>query len=110
VKISLPMPLDTDAAKARQIMLDALTANPSTLTTPAPVVRLDDINSSSMNFTATAYVRSPRDASAVKSDILFDILERLRAAQLPLSSPQSMVLRTLGPLGEDSPAAPSQEQ
>jgi potassium-dependent mechanosensitive channel len=109
VKISLPMPLDTDAAKARQIMLDALTANPSTLATPAPVVRLDDINTSSMNFTATAYVRSPRDASAVKSDILFDILERLRAAQLPLSSPQSMVVRTLGPLGEDSPAAPFQE-
>lgn len=109
VKISLPMPLDTDAAKARQIMLDALDAHESTLATPAPTVRLDDINTSAMNFTATAYVRSPRDASAVKSDILFDILERLRAAQLPLSSPQSMVVRTLGPLGEDSPAAPFQE-
>ncbi|MGC1549408.1 MAG: mechanosensitive ion channel domain-containing protein, partial [Rhodanobacter sp.] len=113
VKISLPMPLDTDAAKTRQIVLEALKAHPSTLATPAPAVRLDDITTASMNFTATAYVRSPRDASSVKSDMLFDILERLRVAQLPLSSPQSMVLHTVGSLGEDSPAvpvaAPSQE-
>jgi len=107
VKISLPMPLDTDAAKARQIMLEALKAHSSTLPTPTPAVRLDDITTTSMNFTATAYVRSPRDASNVKSDMLFDILERLRVAQLPLSTPQSMLVRNLGPLGEDSPAVPA---
>jgi small-conductance mechanosensitive channel len=72
------------------------------------VVRLDNINASSMTFSITSYVRSPRDVGAVKSDILFDILARLRTANLPLSTPQSMVVRTLGPLGEDSPAAPSQ--
>jgi small-conductance mechanosensitive channel len=108
VRILLPMPLDTDAAHARQIMLDALKAHPATLAAPAPVVRLDNINASSMTFSITSYVRSPRDVTAVKSDILFDILQRLREAQLPLSSPQSMVVRTLGPLGEDSPAAPFQ--
>ncbi len=59
-----------------------------------------------MTFTGVAYVRSPRDASAVKSDLLFDILARLAKAQLPLSTPQSMIVRNLGPLGEDSPAAP----
>jgi small-conductance mechanosensitive channel len=69
---------------------------------------LDNINASSMTFSITSYVRSPRDVTAVKSEILFDILARLRAANLPLSTPTSMVVRTLGPLGEDSPAAPSQ--
>jgi len=108
VRILLPMPLDTDAACARQLMLDALKAHPSTLSTPPPVVRLDNINASSMTFSITSYVHSPRDVGSVKSDILFDILQRLREAQLPLSTPQSMVVRTLGPLGEDSPAAPFQ--
>ena len=108
VRILLPMPLDTDAARARQLMQDSLKAHPATLNTPPPVVRLDNINASSMTFSITSYVRSPRDVGAVKSDVLFDILARLREAQLPLSTPQNMVVRTLGPLGEDSPAAPSQ--
>lgn len=107
VRILLPMPLDTDADQARQLMLEALKSHPSTLDTPAPVARLDNINASSMTFSITSYVRSPRDVAAVKSDILFDILGRLRAANLPLSTPTSMVVRNLGPLGEDSPAAPT---
>ncbi|HTV84261.1 MAG TPA: DUF3772 domain-containing protein [Dyella sp.] len=106
VKLSLPMPLDTDAAKMRQIMLEALNANTATLPTPAPTVTLDDITSSAMTFTGVAYVHSPREASTVKSELLFDILARLSKAQLPLSTPQSMIVRNLGPLGEDSPAAP----
>ncbi|MDE2278645.1 MAG: mechanosensitive ion channel family protein [Xanthomonadaceae bacterium] len=108
VRILLPMPLDTDADQARQLMLEALQAHPATLANPAPLVRLDNINASSMTFSMTSYVRSPRDVGAVKSDILFDILARLRAASLPLSTPTSMVVRNLGPLGEDSPAAPFQ--
>ena len=106
VKLSLPMPLDTDASKVREIMLEALNANEATLDTPAPVVTLDDITTSAMTFTGVAYVRSPREASAVKSALLFDILSRLAKSQLPLSTPQSMIVRNLGPLGEDSPAAP----
>lgn len=106
VKLSLPMPLDTDAAKTREIMLEALHAHEATLDAPAPAVTLEDITSSAMTFTGVAYVRSPREASAVKSALLFDILARLAKAQLPLSSPQSMIVRNLGPLGEDSPAAP----
>jgi potassium efflux system protein len=108
VKLSLPMPLDTDAAKMREIMMEALNANTATLATPAPSVTLDDVNNTAMTFTGVAYVRGPREASAVKSDLLFDILARLAKAQLPLSSPQSMIVRNLGPLGEDSPAVPSQ--
>lgn len=106
VKITLPMPLGTDAAKMREIMMDALTSNEATLENPAPYIRLDDVTSSAMTFSGVAYVRSPRDASAVKSDLLFDMLARLEKAQLPLSTPQSMIVRNLGPLGEDSAVAP----
>jgi small-conductance mechanosensitive channel len=102
------MPLDTDADRAGQLMLEALQAHPATLANPAPLVRLDNLNASSMTFSMTCYVHSPREVGAVKSDILFDALARLRAANLPLSTPQSMMVRTLGPLGEDSPVVPSQ--
>jgi potassium-dependent mechanosensitive channel len=103
VKITLPMPLGTDAAKMREIMMAALTENKATLETPAPYVTLDDITSSAMSFSGVAYVHSPREASGVKSELLFDLLARLEKAQLPLSTPQSMIVRNLGPLGEDAP-------
>jgi potassium-dependent mechanosensitive channel len=106
VKISLPMPLGTDAAKMRELMMEVLTENEATLETPKPYVQLDDITSSAMTFTGVAYVHSPREASGVKSNLLFEMLSRLEKAQLPLSTPQSMIVRNLGPLGEDSPAAP----
>jgi small-conductance mechanosensitive channel len=95
VRILLPMPLGTDAEAARQHLQDALLAHPAILEAPAPVVRLDDVSASAMTFSAVAYVRSPRDAAGVKSDLLFDILKRLAAANLPLSTPQSMLVRTL---------------
>jgi len=95
VHITLPMPLDTDASKAREIILDVLNVHPSTLAMPVPVVRLDNLDAGTMTFDCTAYVNSPRDVSAVKSDLLFETLERLRDAKLPMTSPQSMVVRTL---------------
>ncbi len=104
VHITLPMPLDTDAGRAREIILDVLNAHASTLATPAPVVRLDNLDAGTMTFDCTAYVNSPRDVSAVKSDLLFETLERLRDAKLPMTSPQSMVVRTLPPpqVGDDN--------
>ncbi len=106
VHIKLPMPVDTDAGKARQIILEAFQAHPSTLETPSPYVQLESVDAVSMNFAATAYVRNPRDASTVKSDLLFEILQRLRDAQLPLSKPQDMVVRTLGAIDKDGGGAP----
>jgi small-conductance mechanosensitive channel len=55
-----------------------------------------------MLFSCTAYVNSPRDVSSVKSDLLFETLERLRDAKLPMTSPQSMVVRTLPPIAESN--------
>lgn len=95
VRVLLPMPLGTDAEAVRTQMLDALHDHPTTLDVPAPVVRLDDVNASAMTFSAVAYVRNPRDIATVKSDLLFDILRRLAAANLPMSTPQSMLVRTL---------------
>lgn len=98
VQIKLPMPLDTDAGKVRALILDVLRDHPGTLATPAPNVQLANLDGGSMQFTCTAYVSGPREVSGVKSDLLFEILKRLRDARLPMTSPQSMLVRTLPPL------------
>ncbi|MBB3228771.1 small-conductance mechanosensitive channel [Luteibacter sp. Sphag1AF] len=96
VQIKLPMPLDTDAAAARTLMLDALKSHPAVQATPAPGVQLDSVDRTAMMFVATAYVGSPRDVGNVRSDLLFDVLARLRSANIPLLRPQDLVLRSTG--------------
>lgn len=95
VQIRLPMPMSTDAAKVRQIVFDILRNYSGTLNTPSPSVQLDSLDAGSLMFICTAYVSNPRDASNVKSDLLFEIIDRLRQADLPLTTPQDMVVRTL---------------
>jgi small-conductance mechanosensitive channel len=98
-QIQLPMPLDTDAGKVRTLVLEVLNAHPGVLAEPAPYVQLANLDNGAMTFNCVAYVSSPRDAGGVKSDLLFEILERLRAARLPLIRAQ--LIRTLPPLPDD---------
>ncbi|MET0331822.1 MAG: DUF3772 domain-containing protein [Dyella sp.] len=92
VQIKLPMPLDTDASKTRQLVMTTFNEHASVLDNPAPSVTLDQLDASGMVFVATGYVRSPRDVGGTKSDLLFEILQRLRDAELSMSSPQAMVI------------------
>jgi small-conductance mechanosensitive channel len=102
VNIPISLPLDTDAGKARELILGVLREHPQVLPTPAPSVQLDNLAGGSMTFNCYAYVNSPRDVGKVKSDMLFELLQRLRAANLPLTSPQSMVVRNLPAARDDS--------
>jgi len=87
VLIVLPMPLDTDANGARDIMLTAFAAHAEVQTDPAPVVQLNGIEGGLLLFQAIGYVANPRVAGNVKSDLLFTILGALRTAGMPLSVP-----------------------
>ncbi|WP_343850907.1 DUF3772 domain-containing protein [Rhodanobacter soli] len=100
VQIKLPMPLDTNAGKVRELVLGVLRAHHDTLSTPAPYVQLESVATGVMTFNCVAYVGSPREVSGVKSDLLFEMLERLRSERLPMTSPQSMLVRTLPPPAE----------
>jgi small-conductance mechanosensitive channel len=93
VQIVLPLPLDTDAGKVRSLVLEVLRAHPATLESPAPLVQLSGIDANSMTFSCTAYVNSPRDVGSVKSDLLFELLQRLRDARMSLV--RSQLVRTL---------------
>lgn len=112
VLIKLPMPLDTDPMEAREHMLEAMHAHKQVLETPAPSVQLDNIDRQAMTFAVTCYVGGPRDVGNVKSDLLFDIIARLRHSDIPLLRPQDLVLRgggnmsdVVGPTADAAPKA-----
>src|SRR5690606_14087218 len=56
VSFKLPMPLDTDADRAREVILAAFTAHASVLEAPAPAVFLDGVDGRNLVFNATGYV------------------------------------------------------
>ncbi|TAL86187.1 MAG: mechanosensitive ion channel family protein [Rhodanobacter sp.] len=95
VHFKLPMPLDTDAARAREIILEVLKAHEATLDSTPPFVLMDSVDANCMTFSAYAYTSSPREANTVKSDLLFAVLERLRAEKMRLIRPQEMRVHTL---------------
>ena len=91
VQIKLPMPLNTDARAARELLLGTYREHPGVLESPAPNVQLDSVDGKTLMFNCTGFVSSPRLAYGVKSDLLFQILERLRDEGFELSSPQAVV-------------------
>ncbi|MBV7486718.1 DUF3772 domain-containing protein [Bordetella sp. BOR01] len=92
VQVKLPMPLDADAQRVRELMLQAFAAHEGILENPAPDVFLEGVESGHLLFNARGYVSSPRNAYGVRSTLLYDILQRMTAAGLPLASPSTLVL------------------
>ena len=93
VKILLPVPLAADADQVRSLILEAFAGHADVLKTPEASVQLDSIDSNGMVFNATAFVDSPRKAYGVRSALLFDMLRRLREAEISLLKPAGLVLR-----------------
>ncbi|MEI2416599.1 DUF3772 domain-containing protein [Orrella sp. JC864] len=92
VTIKLPMPLDVDAEKVRALMLDAFVEHEGIMDAPAPTVHLDGIENGSLVFNGTGFVNSPRSSYGIRSAVLFDILRRLREADLSMNRPPTTVL------------------
>ncbi len=97
VLIRLPMPLESDPQRVRDVILAACSANARVLTTPGPSLTLEGIENGQLIFQAIAYVPGPRLASSVKSELLFTILADLREAGLPLSTTPSVVIASPPP-------------
>ncbi|WP_412461465.1 DUF3772 domain-containing protein [Pseudomonas sp. SC11] len=92
VGVTLTLPLDTDAGRVRELLLQAFQEHEGILDAPAPSVTFKDLTASGMLISASGYVASPRQVGGARSDLLFTILGRLRDEGIALSSPQSMVL------------------
>ncbi len=107
VKILLPVPLDADADQVRSLILELFEAHADVLKTPEPSVQLDAIDSAGMVFNATAFVNSPRAAYGVRSALLFDVLRRLREADISLVKPAGLVLREAQDRALEPPLLPA---
>ena len=110
VQVRLPMPLDTDARRATELMLEAFKAHEGILESPGAEVFLEGIENGHLLFNARGYVSSPRNTYGVRSALLYDILARMKAQGLALASPSTLVLARRpshgGAAPDDEPSAP----
>lgn len=99
--LQLTFPLNTDPEQLRDLLLDVYRENESILDVPAPSVMFSQLAPNGITLSVTGYVGSPRIAAATRSDLLFEILKRLRGAGISLSVPQSLRLENLPPFGQE---------
>nr|WP_255698960.1 DUF3772 domain-containing protein [Luteimonas sp. Y-2-2-4F] len=85
VLVQFSVPLDTDVDAVRAILLAVFAENAAVLDTPAPSVTLDGIANASIAITAVGFTRSPRTVGGTRSDVLFELLRRLRAQGIQLA-------------------------
>ena len=93
--LMLTFPLNTDPEQVRDLLLDAYREHPAILDKPAPSVTFSQLAPDGITLSVTGYVSSPRIAASTKSDLLFEILKQLRAAQITLSTPQMLVVQNM---------------
>ena len=66
------------------------------LDNPEMSVAIEDIQAGTLIFVGVAFIANPRQAGGIKSDILRDILARLREAGIAMVKPQEIAYRTIG--------------
>jgi small-conductance mechanosensitive channel len=89
--LELLFPLDIDSEQVQTLLYDAYYEHEHILARPAPFVRFSKLTPDGITLTVTGYVSSPRIVGTTKSDLLFDILKRLGAADIALAKPASTV-------------------
>ncbi|QGY28505.1 DUF3772 domain-containing protein [Pantoea cypripedii] len=92
VTILLTFPLDIDPVRVRELLLEVYEENERILETPAPSVSFKELSPAGIVLSVTGNVASQRQISGAKSDLLFDILTRLRKEGIVLSTPQTMII------------------
>ncbi len=87
IQIQFAVPPSTDVSNLRQALLDAYTAHTNVLKQPAPTVYIDSIAGGQITINSFAYVASPRQVYATRSDLYFSLLQILAERNIPLSTP-----------------------
>ncbi|MGB3393172.1 MAG: DUF3772 domain-containing protein [Stenotrophomonas sp.] len=92
VQIQFSVPLGTDVAQVRQLLLDIFAGNSGVLADPAPSVYIDSISGGLVALNCFAYVSSPRNVYGTRSALLFELLAQLAARDIPLATPTAIQL------------------
>ncbi|MCM2318320.1 MAG: DUF3772 domain-containing protein [Pseudomonas sp.] len=82
--LEMIFPLDIDPEQVRSLLYEACSEHETILDRPPPSVRFSKMTPDGLTVTITGYVNSPRVVSLTKSELLFDIVKRLRAAGITL--------------------------
>ncbi|WP_226810959.1 DUF3772 domain-containing protein [Candidatus Steffania adelgidicola] len=90
--IVLTFPLDIDPEKVRTLLLAAYSEHKTIQSIPAPSVTFSQLTPAGIVLRITGFVSSPRVVASTKSDLLFEILQRLRTNGITLSMPQKMIV------------------
>lgn len=92
VQIQFSVPLGTDVGKLRQLLLELFADNARVLAEPASAVYVDSISGGQVALNCLAYVPSPRNVYGVRSELLFELLQRTAAEGIALSTPTDIHL------------------
>ena len=107
VRIVLKVDAAADPAQVADIILHRLRDHPDVLADPAPAVFLTDARDAALEFTALAYLSSPRQAYAVKSELLFKIVPDLKTAGVSVAGSATTVKVALDAGAAARPAGPA---
>jgi potassium-dependent mechanosensitive channel len=92
VQIKFQVPLSTDVAQLREVLLGVYAAHPGVQEEPAPTFYVDAIDGGMITVNSFGHVGSPRNVYSIKSDLLFELLVALQAAGIALSTPTDVHL------------------
>ncbi|WP_230770983.1 DUF3772 domain-containing protein [Sphingomonas sp. Leaf4] len=93
IQIQFSVPIGTDAARVRAIVLEAFAREDAILTDPAPAAFIDSIVDGRIAFNCFAHVDSPRSAYGARSNVLLELLVRFPAEGIEMGTvPQRLEL------------------
>lgn len=93
IQVQFSVPIQSDAAQVRQIVLDAMAAEPNVLEDPAPSAFLDGIVDGRILFNCFAHTSSPRTTYGARSNILAAVLQQFRTHGIDVGTvPQRLEL------------------
>ena len=91
--IALNVAYESDVEEVRDILISAAKAQESVLTIPAPAVQFAEFGDWALKFNLTCFVDDIEIAERTKSEMNFDILRRMREADIRIPYPQFGQLR-----------------
>jgi potassium-dependent mechanosensitive channel len=87
IKISLAVQSGADPEKVRELLTSAAKAHDLVLSIPAPQVLLTSVEAAAYKYDLLAYVDDVETSQRVKSELLFEIHRRFKAANVSIGAP-----------------------
>lgn len=88
ISVSVGVAYGSDVELVRQLLLEAMTAQPQIVKSPSPQVIFSEFGDSALNFEVRGWVRSPWNRMIIKSDIRFRIDTLFRTNKIKIPFPQ----------------------